>query len=357
VPSLVGRFDRFQRRRRSVGIPLAVVYKYFDDQGPFMSAALTYYAFVAIFPLLLLLSSFLGWLLAGNESLQERLLVGTLGQFPIVGDQLNRPEELQGSLWSISIGLLVALYGVTGLGQAAQNVLNTAWAVPRNSRLNPVVSRFRSVLVMVFGGLVVVLLTVVSSFLSNLSAFGVDSGALLQGVSLLFSLTVTAAVFSLMMRYTTSRRPSFWTALPGGVTIAVGWHLLQRLGGAYVSRVVDRATDGAGSSDLNAIFALVLGLIAFIYLACIIAVVGVEVSVVLRRRLYPRALLTPFTDDVELTEADRRAYDSYAKSMRHKGFQHVEVTFDDQVSYEPEFDTSPIPKVDPGHTPTEPTSR
>ena len=105
------------------------------------------------------------------------------------------------------------------------------------------------------------------------------------------------------------------------------------------------------ATELNAIFALVLGLIAFIYLACIIAVIGVEVSVVLRRRLYPRALLTPFTDDVDLTEADRRAYDSYAKSMRHKGFQHVEVTFDDEVSYEPEFDTSAIPKVDPGHHP------
>lgn len=346
MPSLVGRVDRFQRRRRVVGIPLAVVYKYFDDQGPFMSAALTYYAFVAIFPLLLLLSSLLGWLLAGDEALQERLLLGTLGQFPIVGDQLAQPEKLQGSAWSITIGLLVALYGVLGLGQAAQNVLNTAWAVPRNSRLNPVVSRFRSILVMVFGGFVVVMLTVVSSFLSNLSAFGVGSGGWLDGLSRIFSIAVTAAVFSLMMRYTTSRRPSFWTALPGGITIAIGWHLLQMLGGSYVSRVMSRAT------ELNAVFALVLGLIAFIYLACIIAVIGVEVSVVLRRRLYPRALLTPFTDDVELTEADRRAYDSYAKSMRHKGFQHVEVTFDDEVSYEPEFDTSPIPKVDPGHRPT-----
>ncbi len=327
-------------------MPLAVVYKYFDDQGPFMSAALTYYAFVAIFPLLLLLSSFLGWLLSGNETLQTRLLLGTLGRFPIVGEQLAQPEKLQGSAWSIAIGLLVALYGATGLGQAAQNVLNTAWAVPRNSRLNPVISRLRSILVMVFGGFVVVMLTVAASFLTNLSTFGVDAEGWLQGLSTVLSLVVTAAVFSLMMRYTTSRRPSFWTALPGGITIAVGWHLLQMLGGVYVSRVMDRAT------ELNAVFALVLGLIAFIYLACIIAVIGVEVSVVLRRRLYPRALLTPFTDAVELTEADRRAYDSYAKSMRHKGFQHVEVSFDDRVSFKPEVDTSAIPEVDPGHDPT-----
>ena len=50
-------------------------------------------------------------------------------------------------------------------------------------------------------------------------------------------------------------------------------------------------------------------------------------DVVLKERLYPRALLTPFTDDVELTPADRRAYQSYAQARRHKGFEQVEVSF------------------------------
>ena len=48
------------------------------------------------------------------------------------------------------------------------------------------------------------------------------------------------------------------------------------------------------------------------------------------RQLYPRALLTPFTDNVVLTEADQKAYAAYAKSQRHKGFQSVEVTFEDR---------------------------
>ena len=105
--------------------------------------------------------------------------------------------------------------------------------------------------------------------------------------------------------------------------------MLQIFGGVYVQRVIAKA------SEMNGVFALVLGLMAFLFIACIIAVLGIEVSVVLRRKLYPRALLTPFTDAVELTEADRRAYDSYAKSMRHKGVQHVEVRFDDVVEEEP----------------------
>ncbi len=54
-------------------------------------------------------------------------------------------------------------------------------------------------------------------------------------------------------------------------------------------------------------------------------VIGIELNVVLARRLWPRALLAPFTDDVDLTDADRRAYEDYAKAQRHKGFQRVRV--------------------------------
>jgi hypothetical protein len=78
------------------------------------------------------------------------------------------------------------------------------------------------------------------------------------------------------------------------------------------------------------VFALVLGLVALLYVAAVMAVLGMEVNVVLARRLWPRALLTPFIDDVDLTDADRRAYTAYAKAQRHKGFQHVSVDFRDQ---------------------------
>jgi hypothetical protein len=108
------------------------------------------------------------------------------------------------------------------------------------------------------------------------------------------------------------------------VVIAVLWHLLQRLGSAYVERVIGKV------SEMNGVFALVLGLMALLYLAATMGVLGLEVNVVINRRLFPRALLTPFTDAVRLTDADRRAYASYAKAQRHKGFQHVDVTYDDE---------------------------
>lgn len=326
MPAFVDRLDGFQRRHPVVGFPLAVVYKYFDDQGPYLAAILTYYAFVAIFPILLLASSILGFVLQGNHRLEEQLLDSALGQVPIVGTQLGRPGGLKGSTTAVVVGALAALYGVLGLGQAGQNALNTAWAVPRNSRFNPFVGRARSLMTMTAAGVVVVVIAALSAVGGNLGSLHLDPR--LRWLSTLASVLLTAAVLSAMMRFTTSRRPSFRGSLPGGLVISVLWHLLQLGGGVYVRKVIGAA------SEMNGVFALVLGLIALLYLASSMAVMGVEVNVVRDRRLYPRALLTPFTDSVDLTEADRRAYASYAEAQRHKGFERVQVTFDGEGSPE-----------------------
>ena len=318
----VRRADEFQRRHPVVGFPLAVAYKFFDDQGPYLAAILTYYAFVAIFPVLLIASSVLGFILQGDEELQAELLDSALRQFPIVGTQLGKPEGLEGSTSAVVIGALAALYGLLGLGQAAQHALNVVWAVPRNSRFNPFVGRWRGFVSMLVAGLAVLAIATVSAFSGNLGSLGFEVDALLRWAGTALSVLLTAAVLALMMRYTTAHRPSFRTNLPGALVIAVLWHTLQVLGGEYVRRVV------AAASEMNSVFALVLGLVALLFLASSMAVVGLEVSVVHNQRLYPRALLTPFTDAVELTDADQRAYASYAKAQRHKGFERVEVIFD-----------------------------
>jgi hypothetical protein len=95
------------------------------------------------------------------------------------------------------------------------------------------------------------------------------------------------------------------------------------------------------ASAVNGVFALVLGLLAFLYLAAVFAVLCVEINVVRVDKLYPRALLTPFTDSVQLTPGDRRSYTGKAKAERLKGFETVHVTFD-----EPERRPGPAPERD-----------
>ena len=87
-----GRLDRFQRKHHWAGFPLAVFYKYFDDFGAYLAALLTYYGFVSLFPLLLLLSTVLGIVLSGDQRLQHEVLTSALHQFPVIGGDLARPK-------------------------------------------------------------------------------------------------------------------------------------------------------------------------------------------------------------------------------------------------------------------------
>jgi YihY family inner membrane protein len=321
--SAVDKVDRFQRRHRFVGLPLAVIYKYFDDQGPYLAAIVTYYAFVAVFPLLLISTSILGFVLQGDPQLRESLLNTALSQFPIVGDQLGSEQGLQGSTTAIVVGSIAALYGAMGLGQAAQNAANIAWSVPRNSRANPFLMRLRSLIFLAIAGIGILVLAVATSVLANPDAFGglvgPATGWIVRGVGF----ALTAAIFVGLFRLVSAGRAHTRSVLPGAIFAAVGWQLLQLAGNSYVTRVINRA-----SQTVNQTFALVLGLLAFIFIAAVLVVMALELNVVLRRHLYPRALLTPFTDNVELTEADERAYTAYAKAQRHKGFQVIEARFE-----------------------------
>jgi len=323
VPDRVAGVDRLQRRHRVLGVPIAVVYKFFDDQGGYLAVVLTHYALVAILPLLLIASSVLGFVLQGHPELQQKILSSALAQFPIVGDQLGRPGGLRGSTSAVVVGALAATYGAIGLGQAAQNAVNTVWAIPRNSRLNPVVSRLRSLAWLVLAGLALVVIAVLTSLASHIEVFGTQLGGGVRLLVLAATVVVNTVILALMMRWATPQKEHFRAVVPGAALIAVLWQLLQALGGIYVSRVI------ANAGQMNGVFAIVLGLVALLYVASVMAMLGLETNVVIAKHLYPRALLTPFTDAVQLTEADRRVYREYAKAQRHKGFERVHVDFDE----------------------------
>ncbi|GAA1159207.1 YihY/virulence factor BrkB family protein [Nocardioides aquiterrae] len=316
--------DRAQRRWSVLGYPLAVIYKYFDDQGNYIAAIITYYAFIAIFPLLLLGSSILGFLLQGNADLQADLIDSALAQFPIIGDQLGRPEGLTGSTTAIVVGSLVALYGALGLGQALQNALNVAWSVPRNSRPNPVLLRLKSLFLLMTAGVAVLTISVLSTLAANTEVLGETVSSYRWPITVL-TVLVNTLVLTALFRVGAARSHNVWTgSVPGAVTASLLWIGLQTIGTAYVTNVLTE------TSAMNRTFGLVLGLIGVLWLTAVIGVLGIEVNVVLERRLWPRALLTPFTDRVELTDADRRAYAGYARAQRHKGFETIQITFDDQ---------------------------
>jgi len=183
-------------------------------------------------------------------------------------------------------------------------------------------------------GLGILSLAIVSSVLANPNSFGTEFENGIRWIIRGIGFVLTVAIFVGLFRLLSAGRAGMRSVFPGAFVTALLWQGLQWVGNTYVSEVIVKA------SQMNATFALVLGLIAFIYIAAIMVVLGLEVNVVLRRRLYPRALLTPFTDNVILTTADQKAYAAYAKSQRHKGFQTVVVTFDEDR-------TGDLPAVQP----------
>lgn len=321
--SLPDRLDALQRRHPWASFPLAVVYKYIDDAGGKLAALIAYYAFVSLFPLLLLLSTVLGFLLAGDEELQRRLLDSALGQFPVVGAQLGTPKALSGGAVGLTVGILGSVYGGLGVAQTLQFVMNTAWGVPKNSRPNPLLARGRSLLLLVVIGLGLVGTTA----LSSVGAVGAGSlGPVLRVLVLIGSVLVNSAVFTFGFRIATGIPLTVRQVAPGAVAAAVVWQLLQTFGVVYVRHVVQ------GASASNGVFAVVLGLLAFLYVLGVAVVLCAEVNVVRVQRLYPRSLLTPLTDDVELTPGDRRTYTEQATSQRNKDFEEIDVTFHEPES-------------------------
>jgi len=328
--STVSRIDAFQRAHPVIGFPLAVAYKFFDDQGIYLAALLTYYGFLSLFPLLLLLASVLGFVLDDNPDLQGRILDSTLSQFPVVGEQLRDPQGLQGNGAAAIIGAIVVIYGALGVAQAMQNAVNVAWAVPRHKRPNPLTARGRSLLLVATAGVAVLATTTLSAFAG---AVGAGDGSINSPTALAVTVgavAVDALILAVAFRIATASSVPFGAVLPGAVFASIVWQLLQVFGSAYVDGVVRDAGLAYG------VFAIVLGLLAWIFLAALGVVVGIEINVVRAKRLYPRALLTPFTDNVELTSADRRSYADAAIAQRHKGFEHVVVSFDAAPNRDPE---------------------
>lgn len=319
--TLPRRLDELQRRRPWLGVPVAVVFKFFDDHGIYLSVLITYYGFLALFPMMMLLTSLLGFVLDGQPELRRQILSTAIGQFPVIGTQISQ-DGFGGSTTAVVVGGLVAVWAAVRASQATLHMMNICWAVPRHQRPDPIRSPIRAMPLIAIAGLMLVGTTVGTVLTTEAGAYGVDLRRVVPYVVVVISFFVAVLVFALGMWVGTSYPLNFSQVLPGALVAAVGWLLLQRFGITYANQIVSRTGDTYG------VFAVVLGLLVFIFVAAQLVVFAVEVNVVLVKRLWPRALLGPFTTSVPLTEADRRTYREAAVSTQIKDYQDVAVTFD-----------------------------
>ena len=307
---LLQAVDDFQQRHRWLAFPVAVVKKYGEDQAGQRAALLAYYGFFSLFPLLLVAVTVLGFMLHGDSGLSRRIVDSAVGQFPVIGDDIGQSvsrSRLRGSGVALAVGVVFALWGGLGVAEAAQAAMNGIWNVPRRRYPNFLVRRLRGLawLVILGGGLL--LASVVSGFAAAVGA----------GWSVVAAIPVNTLLFLVGFRVLTVRNVSLRTLLPGAVLAALAWALLQWLGGWYVDRQLSRASATYGA------FALVIGLLSWLYLASTVTLLAAEVNVVWTRRLWPRSLAPP-----PLGQPDERALEGLARQEERLPDQRVQVSFD-----------------------------
>lgn len=281
VKAPLRRFDAFQQRRPALALPLGVIKKFGDDEGGSMVSLIAYRAFFSLFPLLLLMTTILGYVLTGNEELHKEVVNSTLSQFPIIGDQL-KGGTLTGSGVALAVGIVGSVLAGLGVVLETEQTFNRCWGVPKTAERGFVGSRLRGIgLLVVLGGL-----AVVSTVVSGLAAGGADflgAGGKVAGLAIATALNlfVFGAVFRLLTTDTVETR----ALIPGVVVATIGWEVLQVIGGWYISHEVKNASAVYGT------FALVIGLLAWIHLGAMFVVLGAETNVVRTRKLWPRSML------------------------------------------------------------------
>jgi membrane protein len=317
-------FDRFQQRHRWLGFPLAVLQKYADDQGGYLAATITYYAFFAIFPLLLVLTTVLGLVLRGHRDLYQSIVDSALGQFPVIGPELSS-GSLHGSTLALGLGIAAALWAGMGVFLASQNAMNHLWGgsvqAPARppafapSRAPSAPARRRRAC---------------DPILAGLATVGAGFGIARKGGSVVLSTALNIGLFWVGFRVLTAREVS-WRQLPGGaISAGLLYEALQTLGGYYFGHVVKDAGNVYGT------FALVIGLLSWIYLGAHITLLAAEGNVVATRRLWPRSF--SFMIEQPVTPVDKRALTQRGRVEERRSDEAVSIDFRQTVDEREEDD-------------------
>jgi YihY family inner membrane protein len=322
VERVLRHVDRYQQRHGWLGFPFAVVKKFGDDKGGNLTSLLAWNGFFALFPLLLILVTSLGFLLGRHPALEQQVLDSTLAEFPIIGDQLQgNIHSLRANGLGLVVGLAGFAWGARGITQAGQHAMAEVWNIPGKQRPSFATRQLRGFLLLLVFGLGVVATTALASLPS------LGGHAMLFGLgNLAASAAVNAALFLVAFRVLTPRQVPTGQLALGAAVAGVLFTGLQAVGGYLVGHNLKHAQQVYG------FFAIVLGLMSWLYLSAEVVLYGAELNVVRARRLWPRSILQP-----PLTEADQRALVDLARQEERRPEQAINVEFTPQAS-EPDTD-------------------
>jgi membrane protein len=277
------RLERARARYGLVDVVIRVFKRYSENDGGNFAAALTYYAFFSIFPLLLFAASILGYLTFGNKELQQDIFRAAVDQFPMLRDAFTPQgfafiEERRGEL--ALTGLVLALYSGSGAIVALEHAVNRINRVSDEGNfLEKRLNALKWLGLLGVGAIISVaassLAGVAGSLFDSLQAVGsVVAWLLLHSLAIAVSIGIFATAF----RFLPKRTQAWREVLPGAVAAALSFELLKTVGKVVVT---------GGSQGRNATFgtfAAAAGLLVTCYLISQATLLSAEVNAVLSER-------------------------------------------------------------------------
>ncbi len=263
-------------RRRSVAVDVVVdmLDGWRRHQSGRNASLLSFFFFLSIFPLLLVATTILGFVLQDNEDLQQRIVEGALDHIPVLGQQLaNDPTSLDGSVWVLILGLLTALWSATKAFVGFQVAQDDIWEIPIDDREPMPVQRGRALL-----GVAIIGVSQIGSLALTALVNAADLAAISRILLLLAGLVINIVIIAFMYRLLTAASPTWRDVWPGAVAAGIAFSVLQYFGSGIVQRITENAGDTYGQ------FALVLGLVTWLGFLAISALMAAELNAALVRR-------------------------------------------------------------------------
>ena len=292
MEKFIQKIDKLQRRYRLPAFTFAVLKKYGEDDAGRQAALLTYYAFLSLFPLLLVLTTLTEYLSSSHPELQADIVKGATNYFPVLGTQLaSHVHTLQKSGLALIIGTLFTLYGARGVADAFQKGVLHLWKIPPSQRDGFPKSTLKSLWIVLIGGIGFI---IVSVSIALISAAG--HGWAFSLLSILINLIISSGIFIALLNISLPSHVPFRETRAAALTAAIGLVALQVLGGFLLARQLKHL------DALYSYFALALGLLFWIYLQVQVLFYALEVAAVHSHKLWPRSL-----SGKNLTDADHRA--------------------------------------------------
>lgn len=281
IDTITQKIDNSQRKHPPLAFLHAVAKKFTEDQAGYQAALVTYYGFLSIFPLLLVLTTVAGIAGSRDPELAGRLVSSVSNYFPVAGQALsNSVNNVERTGLALVIGLLFSLYGARGVADSFRNAVNHIWHIPMERRSRFPRALLRSVALILGGGFGFVAASAITIWVS-----AVGHGWPFRVLAIALNLAVLYLVFVYILRLSLPLKVPVRKFRVGAITSAAGLTLIQTVGSIFFIAQAKSLTD-----SYSAIFATTLGMLAWIYLQAQVLMFAVETDTVINNKYWPRSL-------------------------------------------------------------------